>query len=139
MTQIIVAPWSEYSPRLLAIRYTVFVDEQKIPADLEQDEWDAKAHHILLQYNGVDIGTARLLPTAYIGRVAILKEYRHKKFGTLIMENLIAEAKRREMPQLYLSSQVQVLDFYKKLGFQEISEVYSEVDIPHVKMMLHLN
>ena len=36
--------------------------------------------------------------------------------------------------EIKLSAQLYVKDLYKSLGFEEISEVYEEALIPHIKM-----
>lgn len=134
MTNLLPAPWTQFSDRLMAVRTDVFVVEQQIPMELEHDEWDEKSFHVLLEYNGRDIATGRLLPTGYIGRVCVLKEFRGQGMGKIVMEGLIEEAKMRGMNKVTLSSQMTAAPFYESLGFVKISDVYQEVDIPHVKM-----
>jgi ElaA protein len=35
-----------------------------------------------------------------------------------------------------ISAQAYLIDFYKSLGFESVSEIYLEDDIPHVEMLL---
>ena len=43
------------------IRLAVFVDEQKVPLDMEWDEWDARSLHALARLpDGAAVGTWRL-------------------------------------------------------------------------------
>lgn len=134
MESLILASWDKYSERLMAVRTTVFVMEQGIPLEIEQDEWDAKSIHVLLSINSKDVGTGRLLPTGYIGRVCVIKEFRGTGEGRKIMTALIEEAQKQGMNEVALSSQVQAADFYKSLGFEQVSEEYEEAGIPHIKM-----
>jgi len=138
MLSLFLAPWQDFSQRLMNVRTNVFVHEQGISADLEHDEWDEKSEHVLLSVEGVDIGTGRLLPSGYIGRVCVLKENRGFGFGRKIMLALIDRAKEKGMKELSLSSQVQVLKFYQSLGFTVVSDEYMEAGIPHVKMKLKI-
>lgn len=138
MPTVIPVPWNEYSSRLMAIRTAVFVEEQGVPAKLEQDEMDALSYHVLVSNGEIDIATGRLLPDGHIGRVCVLKNYRGQGLGLKVMDALISEAKKRNMAEVVLSSQVHALDFYKKLGFEVSSEEYMEAGIPHVEMKMKL-
>ncbi len=65
--------WSTHRDRLRAIRARVFIEEQGVPQDLEWDGLDESADHfIALNEAGVALGTARLLNTGQIGRMAVL-------------------------------------------------------------------
>ena len=48
---------------LKKIRTEVFIKEQHVPVELEWDEFDEGATHILAYYNDIPVGTARLLNT----------------------------------------------------------------------------
>ena len=139
MPLVIPAPWKEFSTRLMKVRTEVFVREQGVPASIEHDEWDEKSFHVLLIDGDEDLGTGRLLPTGYIGRVCVLKSRRGQGLGQLVMDSLIEEARRRSMKEVILSSQVQALEFYEKLGFAAFSDEYMEAGIPHRKMKLEFN
>ena len=136
MESIISAPWGKLSKRLMQVRTAVFVVEQGISKDLENDEWDEKSYHVLLSVNSKDVATGRLLPTGYIGRVCVVKEFRGTGLGKKIMKALINKAKEQGMPSVSLSSQTQALEFYKGLGFEKASDEYMEAGIPHIKMNL---
>lgn len=127
-------PWKSHSSRLLKIRTAVFVEEQRVPKDLENDEWDELSFHVLLTKNNQDVATGRLLKDGHIGRVCVLKEFRGQGFGALVMKALVREALVRQMDEVELSSQVHALSFYEKLGFEVASEEYLEAGIPHKKM-----
>ena len=60
---------------LHAIRETVFVQEQDVPAELERDALDPQCAHVLARaLDGTPIGTGRLTPEHRIGRMAVLPE-----------------------------------------------------------------
>ena len=90
---LLVRPCSSEEDRAPAMRsrFTVFVDEQNVPPELEPDEYDADALHLLAvdPATGEAIGTARIVDkgngVAKIGRVAILKEWRGRGIGDLLM------------------------------------------------------
>lgn len=124
------------------IRETVFVKEQGF--NEEFDISDKKAIHILMYLDDTPIGTARIIYSnkhnAYtIGRVAILKEYRHNHYGKKLMkytEKIIVQ--KYGHIQIGVSSQERVSVFYSKLGYSETKERYLDENCPHVWMIKSL-
>jgi len=85
MVEVRVGAWSELGREAQAIRTAVFVDEQKIPADLEWDAADAGAvHAVACNRFGLALGTGRLLQhvpgVAKIGRMAVSQAVRGQMF-----------------------------------------------------------
>lgn len=122
------------SPVMRDIRKRVFIDEQKVAPELEWDEDDATATHFLLTADGTALGTARLLPSGRIGRVALLPAARGKGLGRTLMLAIMDHARQVGMQQLELSAQTHALGFYVQLGFVSCSDVYLEAGIPHQSM-----
>lgn len=123
------------------VRFEVFVCEQKITVEQDFDDKDQKCHHMFLKDNNKIIAYCRIVPKglsydgASIGRVLVLKEYRKRSLGQKLME----EAKRFIIDELgeekiILSAQMYVKGLYESVGFKQISEVYDEAGIDHVKM-----
>lgn len=71
-----------------------------------------------------------------IGRVVVHKGYRNKNLGRKAMEMALKFIKDTygESP-IRISAQAYIKDFYKSLGFKEVSEIYLEDDIPHIEML----
>lgn len=138
--------WSELKLDAEKIRRQVFIQEQSIP---EQDEWDAldavSLHFVVydrhlendLKINQA-IATARLLENNSIGRVAVLKSYRSKGVGRLIMQQIIEHARTEKRQFLKLSSQLHAIAFYESFGFQVKGVGYLDCGIPHIDMYLEL-
>ena len=104
----------------MAIRRAVFVQEQNVPEELEQDEHDATAVHLLAVADGVPVGTARLLidgQSAKIGRVALLSQARGQGAGAALMRAALDELRARGVTTAKLGAQTHALVFYEKLGF----------------------
>ena len=123
------------------IRYRVFVQEQSVPKELEWDSFDKISHHLILYLNNTPVGTARLFTKenmSYIGRVAVLKEYRGMGYGRIIMKAIMEHAKNIGIKRIYLHSQTYIKDFYKKLGYKEIGGEFIEAGIPHIEMFIDL-
>src|SRR5690606_9024073 len=77
------------------VRFQVFVKEQNVPPELEIDDMDKIARHILVYMNSSPIGTGRLFVQdgkCYLGRIAVLREYRKQHIGTLIVKSLLQKA-----------------------------------------------
>ncbi|HWW71426.1 MAG TPA: GNAT family N-acyltransferase, partial [Duganella sp.] len=66
--------WTVLDKDAKIIRFEVFVEEQKVPAELEMDHMDAVCvHAVAYDAAGKPVGTGRLLPDGHIGRMAVRK------------------------------------------------------------------
>jgi predicted GNAT family N-acyltransferase len=137
MNEIMVsaAIWSEDKEQLVALRTRVFVDEQKVPASLEEDGLDADCLHVKALQGCTCIGTGRLLPNGYIGRMCVANEFRNQGIGTLMLENLVQQAQTAGHRQVMLNSQSYAIPFYQRNGFTTDSEEFIEAGIPHRHMV----
>ncbi len=126
--------WEEARTEAAPIRFVVFVDEQKVPAEIELDEHDAACVHVIARAEGRAVGTGRLLPDAHIGRMAVLKEWRGRGVGAAMLNTLIAKARARGDKDVALTAQTHALDFYRKQGFVEEGPEYLDAGIPHRTM-----
>jgi predicted GNAT family N-acyltransferase len=140
MVRIELMSWENARREASRIRFKVFVEEQGVPRDIELDERDPDCVHALAYEHGKALGTGRLLPpeenarAVYIGRMAVLAEYRGRGIGSRILESLIDKARERGEKQVALSAQVHAVEFYRNHGFQPMGEIYDEAGIPHRKM-----
>jgi len=123
---------------LKTIRETVFVKEQSVPIELEWDEYDQEAYHLLAFNDNTAIATARILKNGKIGRMAVLSSWRHQGIGSSLLRHLIDKALELGLKQVCLSAQVSAIPFYERLGFVIISEPYEDAGIPHQDMELRL-
>lgn len=124
-----------------AIRRRVFIEEQNVPEDLELDEFDATALHLLATCRGRPIGTARLLiagDSAKIGRVAVLPEARGTGAGVALMRAALDELRARGVRVAKLGAQTHAIGFYERLGFTAHGPEYDDAGIPHRDMTLAL-
>ncbi len=80
--------WQKDKALLSNIRYQVFVDEQKVPTELEIDDDDPLAAHVLCLVDGQPVGTGRILLDGHIGRLAVLQAHRKQGYGNKILYHL---------------------------------------------------
>ncbi len=143
MLQARTGSWNELSADAGAIRTRVFVQEQRIPAELEWDAADASALHAVV-YNRLQqpVATGRLLQVrpglGQIGRVAVHEVLRGGGAGQVVMQALIDAARRRGDTELMLHAQRTAENFYARLGFISRGEPFDEVGIPHIEMAMPL-
>jgi predicted GNAT family N-acyltransferase len=109
----------------LEIRRRVFVDEQKIPADIESDGKDSDAVHLVALEGDRVVATARLRREGaegdgVIARVAVLPEYRGRSLGTELVRRLEREAAAAGLERLVLYPHAYLERFYSKLGYRTI-------------------
>jgi predicted GNAT family N-acyltransferase len=138
MLRIELHGWERARAEASRIRLAVFVEEQRVPREIEMDEHDAASVHALAYDDGAVVGTGRLLSDGHIGRMAVLKAHRAHGVGGAILLRLIEEARRRGMREVVLSAQTHALEFYRKHGFAPRGPVYIEAGIPHREMRLAL-
>jgi predicted GNAT family N-acyltransferase len=132
------ADWARDESSLRAVRTQVFVREQGVPVALEWDEFDARSVHVLAEAGLQAIGTGRLLPDGYIGRMAVLAPWRGRGVGSALLLTLIGMAREAGHREALLSAQVHAATFYERFGFARRGGEYLEAGIPHVNMVRHL-
>jgi predicted GNAT family N-acyltransferase len=136
--QIQRTTWQQDKELLSNIRYQVFVVEQKVPIELEIDDDDPLAAHILCIVDGQPVGTGRILLDGHIGRLAVLQANRKQGYGNKILEHLELIAQENELTEVFLNAQVTAIPFYEKRGYMIISDVFEDAGIPHQTMRKNL-
>ena len=122
---------------ILKARMEVFLLEQHIVC-LDIDGVDYEALHVFLEENGRVQGYLRAFryeDAVKIGRV--LTREHGKGLGRKLMERAMPKIKEHfGCDKIILHSQKQAEGFYKKLGFETVSDEYLEEGVPHVTMEL---
>lgn len=135
--------WTHARALAQPVRSAVFVVEQGVPAELEWDEWDERSVHALARLGATLAGTGRLLPAdehgaVKIGRMAVLKPFRGRGVGAVILRALLARAAETGAREAVLHAQTSAAGFYRGNGFRERGDEFFEAGIPHVEMVLAL-
>jgi len=132
--------WADLEAPAMAVRSEVFVDEQKVPAELESDELDAGAlHTVAFNRLGLPLATGRLLiaepGVARIGRMAVVRGLRGGRIGRQVLDALLDAARRRGDTRAVLDAQTSAQAFYARAGFRPVGEEFEEVGIAHIRMV----
>ena len=144
MDQEIIAPVafdSQLMRDALDLRRVVFVEEQGVPPELEIDDEDKAAIHLVTTIGERVVATLRISTMGHahrIGRVAVQREFRRRSIASRLVERagrLIAENGGRE---IVLHAQIQTVDFYRRLGYRAEGDVEMDAGIPHIWMRKRL-
>jgi predicted GNAT family N-acyltransferase len=134
-----IVEWRDAQTLLSRVRTAVFVDEQRVPVEIERDGRDAECAHVLAQDARVEpIGAGRLMADGRIGRMAVLREWRGAGVGGAMLRALMDAARRRGLRETYLHSQSHAKAFYERHGYAVDGVEYLEAGIPHVGMRAKL-
>ncbi|MET8170339.1 GNAT family N-acetyltransferase [Streptomyces sp. NPDC005329] len=131
-----------------AVRKEVFVGEQGVPEDLEYDEHDPGAVHVLaVREDGLPLGTGRLLygeaaaartggdpSVGSLGRLAVTREARGLGVGVALVRAIEEAARALGLAAVDLHAQTQALGFYERLGYTAYGPEDLEAGIPHRSM-----
>lgn len=140
MLDVQVGSWAELGERAQLIRTEVFVQEQRIPAELEWDAADATCVHALaVNRLGMPLATGRLLEPApgvgRIGRMAVRASMRGGHVGRAVLDALLAAARQRGFHEVVLHAQQSAVGFYLRVGFVPRGEAFEEAGILHQEMV----
>ena len=140
MVEVRTGEWASLGRDASAIRTAVFVEEQRIPAEMEWDAADAQCLHAVA-YNrlGRPLATGRLLQhvpgVAKIGRMAVDQAVRGGGVGRAVLDALMQAARSRGDREVLLHAQTSAAPFYAKTGFVPRGEEFEEAGIPHLEMV----
>lgn len=127
--------WRAGERAIRAVRTKVFVEEQSVPETLEWDGLDESSRHVMaVAADGTPIGTGRLLRDGYIGRMAVIEEWRGRGVGSALLELLLEIAGSMGFDEVRLHAQTHAVGFYARQGFKVEGEEFMEAGIPHVVM-----
>jgi predicted GNAT family N-acyltransferase len=125
----------------LAVRCTVFVEEQRVPPELEVDEFDAlgvDAVHALALLDGRAVAAGRLRviegEQGKLERMAVLSQYRERGTGRALTLYLEKAAWARGLRRLQLHAQAGAIGFYERLGYVAHGARFFEAGIEHQAM-----
>lgn len=120
------------------VRREVFIKEQNVPEAEELDEADLSSHHVVVYANARPVATGRLFKdgeTWLVGRISVLKEYRGKQVGKLVVDKLLEKAVKMGAGEIHIHAQTHAVSFYENFGFVAYGEPFLETNIEHISMV----
>jgi predicted GNAT family N-acyltransferase len=140
-----VASTSTECDNVFALRHSVFVTEQGVPAALERDEHDDVADHVIAYDGDRPVGAGRLVvepvgfagtdpgfgPVGHLGRLAVLPEARGAGLGAALVHAIEERARERGLAVMALSSQTYAIGFYERLRYVAHGPEFDDAGIPH--------
>jgi len=124
--------------RAYAIRRRVFIEEQRVPEEIEMDADDSHAFHALAIFDGKPIGCGRMVEQGAsevkIGRMAVIRNFRKTGVGADILRFLVDRARLRGFHRAIVHAQLTAAGFYRKEGFIAVGGVFDEAGIAHRRM-----
>ena len=121
----------------LLIRDEVFIIEQNCPKEIERDEFDEHALHLIVYVDEEPAATGRIWydePGFRIGRLAVRKQFRGQKIGDLALRLLLYKTFSLGAQKIDIHAQSYLVQFYKKFGFTPHGEQLAGSGIPHFAM-----
>jgi YbgC/YbaW family acyl-CoA thioester hydrolase len=139
MLDVRLGDWATLGAQAQSIRTAVFIDEQKIPVEMEWDEADATCvHAVAFNRLGLPLATGRLLQHApqvgRIGRMASAQTVRGSGVGRAVLDALMQAARTRGDREVLLHAQTSASNFYARAGFTPRGPVFEEAGIAHIEM-----
>jgi ElaA protein len=129
---------------LLKLRIDIFVVEQTcFYPDLDDHDRHLDTRHLFCYQNGIMTAYLRVLPKGLtyqdyisIGRVVIAPCARGTGLGHELMNVALKECiKYFPEDTVKISAQEHLEKYYNQHGFERVSEMYLEDDIPHIAML----
>jgi len=137
ITILTVPPFSSLCNAAFALRRAVFVWEQQVPEQDENDADDLTATHFVAILAGEVVGTLRLLDRPEhikIGRVAVHQAFRGRGIARAMMHAAMDHARAAGRDRFYLTAQSDKLAFYEQLGFVAFGPQFQDGGMPHRAM-----
>ena len=125
-----------------SVRFSVFVEEQGVPEEIELDEHDDEAiHFICYASSGNPIAASRIRFTDNAGkleRICVVKDYRGHSIGSKLIQLMEETILEKDVHIATLHAQTHATEFYKRLGYRVTSEPFMDAGISHVAMEKHI-
>lgn len=131
---------SQLMKEALDLRTAVFVREQNVPPELEFDEEDPVAVHLVAVDRGEVVGTLRITSegaVSRIGRVAVRRSERGRGIGSRLVRHATDLLEGSGTREIILHAQIQTIPFYRRLGYREEGEIDYDAGIAHLWMRKH--
>ncbi len=126
---------------ILRLRSEVFVVEQNC-VYLDLDGKDNECFHLFAEQDNKTIACSRIVPPGLsyiepsIGRIATAGKARGTGYGKeLVQRSIDATLQLYGETAIKIGAQLYLKKFYESFGFAQVSDIYDEDGIDHIKML----
>ncbi|MEC4090057.1 GNAT family N-acetyltransferase [Pseudoalteromonas rubra] len=127
--------WQKTQGQLRQIRERVFVCELHLPREVEFDQHDKTAEHVLVRdENQCPIGTGRLCCDGLISRIAIIRAHRNREAYQSLISFLSTLAEQKGYENVFVQCILDEVPTFLKSGFSKQGGVFMEAGIPRQRM-----
>lgn len=123
-----VMDWTQAQPIAAPIRFAAFFDDSRPGIELD-DEDAAAVHAVAYDEAGKPIATGRLLADGRIGPFAAAKAWHRLGVDAVILDALLAEARKRGFTVVTVTAPLQVAELYREQGFAADGKIFQEAGI----------
>ena len=137
MTEVRLAAGRSEIDEALELRRRVFVVEQGVTLDADQDGRDGEALHVIAIDDGRITGTCRVVfdaDLARLGRMAVEPDARGRGLGAAILDVAERESRVAGATRIRLHAQTAARSLYERAGFEVRGGEFMEEGSPHVTM-----
>lgn len=145
MYPVHIKPFDALTPaeylRITRAREAVFFLEQRVPVP-DADSVDARSVFFWMEDTERVVAFLRLIPAGVVypevsvGRVLVDAACRRQGLCRRLMDEALHYVETEWGPQpIRISAQRYIADFYAALGFEPVTDVYTEAGIPHIGML----
>lgn len=123
ITSIWIRPGEDLSTAL-EIRKAVFQNELHWDRDMDQDQVDPYALHLVLCLNDVPVATGRIsydgVGKAKLSRICVLPKYRRQGIGDGLVKVLDYKSSQMKMKYSVVETTKELELFYMRIGYQTV-------------------
>ena len=124
-----------------AIRYEIFVKEQKLFPKSDRDEFDLRAIHIVALCGDRVVGTVRVYEkesAVWLGsRLAVRKAFRGRA-GKMLIEKAVETVRKKKAGRFVAYVQKTNVPFFRRHRWKSVGEVVEYQGVPHQLMEAQL-
>ncbi|WP_371379205.1 GNAT family N-acetyltransferase [Thalassotalea aquiviva] len=135
-----VVNWQQAKKQLMTVRQKVFVYERRIPFEVEFDQFDRQAHHVLVtdEESNEPLATGRITDNGEISRICVVIPQRKSPIGKEVIKTLLQIARQRKVEEVYINSALDAVDYFTKHHFRPVGSVFMEAGIPRQRMVCNI-
>ena len=127
-----------------AIRSEVFVKEQGMFQDSDEDDHDPESIHLVAKVDGETVGTVRVFPQNSHGhwvggRLAVRKSHRVGSVGAQLVKEAMKRVKKEGCTHFTAHIQEQNVRFFQRIGWNPVGPVERYRGKPHQRMVADLD